>query len=199
MGIILAPEGCQPSRPRLQCSKPSQEWQLSKIEPPVRANPCQRVGGEGPTAGTNLSSGPSGQGSTWRSRPYPNMQEFTARAWRGEEECRSETRTITRMPRAPSPQLGRHPKTRGIQPELKSRDQDRLLVNYYLTVFAGVNTVHLKGHGWVFSQTEPSSDPVLKFTRHVTLCRVPNPWEYQFLFPYKIRIISPSSQCFCGN
>lgn len=96
-------------------------------------------------------------------------------AWRGEEEHRSKTRTITRVPRAPSPQLGRHPKTRGIQPELKSQDQDRLLVNYYLTIFAGVNTVHLKGHGWVFSQTEPSSDPVLKFTRRVTLCRVPNP------------------------
>ena len=134
--------------------------------------------------------------------PQGRIQTSTSeqhRHWEGKKSIGTRPELLQRMPRGPSPQVGWRPETRMIQPELKSQDQDRLLVNYYLTLFAGLNTMHLKGHGWVFSQTERSSDPVLKFARRVTLCRVPNPWEYQFLSPHKIRILSPSSQCFCGD
>lgn len=78
------------------------------------------------------------------------------------------------MPRGPSSQEVQHPKPCVIQPELKSQDQGRWLANFYLPLFEGVNIVYLKELGWVFSHTEPSSNPILQFTSLMTSCRAPN-------------------------
>lgn len=137
------------------------------MELPVITHPCQRVSGQGPRADTESVIWPKRLIQDLQLEACPNIWEWTSTGVQREGRIRKPELSQRTGRRWPGGLLywvvGHFCESVWV----KALGSEQIAILFLLSIMS--RSEHLKEHGWVLSQTEPTSNLILQFISCMTL------------------------------